>query len=400
MSTPTTRQFPPSGAGGDVPEFLAAVWAQLDDLPADEVAELTGGLEADLTDALADSGGTPAQLYGDPVEYARELRAAAGLPPRDAAGAPGRSRPSAGEQIEELVATARERTGIVLRGLDRQPWWPGLRDLLVVLRPAWWVIRAWVAVQVLYLVFGAGGGGAVRGGLGGLLLLLVAILISAQLGRRAPSPDRRERVLVTVGNVVAVLFLLPVMFSASGPYPEAYGSPQTVNEDYPWAAGLNNGNQAVTNVFPYDAEGRPLTGVQLYDQDGRPLEVAEENRSGFDESTQQSFDLVPGSPEGSAPRWNSFPLQQRLINPDTGQAGPIGPVPLPLTGVPSSAGSATGSVAPTVAPTGTPTTTPTGTPTGTPTTTPTVGPTTTPSRTAVPGATPGPVTTATPSGSR
>jgi hypothetical protein len=58
MSTPTTRSFTSAEGGGtpyEITDFVAAVRVQLNDLSADEVTELTGGLEADLTEALAEA---------------------------------------------------------------------------------------------------------------------------------------------------------------------------------------------------------------------------------------------------------------------------------------------------------------------------------------------------------
>ena len=66
----------------EVPEmvraFVARVRERLSDLPAEELQDLTEGLEADLTDLVAERGGG---TLGDPDEYAQELRSAAGLEP-------------------------------------------------------------------------------------------------------------------------------------------------------------------------------------------------------------------------------------------------------------------------------------------------------------------------------
>ena len=69
----------------EVAQFVAAVRAELADLDPEVVEELTGGLEADLTDSLE---AAPGNGFGDPAAYAAELRSAAGLPPRPPA-APG-----------------------------------------------------------------------------------------------------------------------------------------------------------------------------------------------------------------------------------------------------------------------------------------------------------------------
>jgi hypothetical protein len=333
MSSPTTRSFDTPGGpvAQQIADFVSSVRGQLNDLSADEVTELTGGLEADLADAVAEAGSTPSELYGDPAEYARELRAAAGLPPRGAGGGQRAVGPGFAEGLEQnIVLPIRGRYEDALRTLDARPWWPGVRDFLVVLRPAWWVLRAWVAVESLFMLL-AVGDTAVRGGFGGLVLLLAVIVISVQVGRNTPLPDTWQRVTVAAWNVFAVLLLLPVMFLSSGVHTD-----ETYTSDAP-SGGLIIDGTPVTNVFPYDSQGRPLTGVQLYDQDGRPLETDEANRTVYDDNTGTEFHLVPGSPAGLAPRWNAFPLQQRRTDPDTGVEGPVEPAPQPLSGVPSTA---------------------------------------------------------------
>jgi hypothetical protein len=329
MSTPTTSSFAPGegGASREVGDFVAAVRAQLDDLAAEEVTELTGGLEADLTDALAESGGTPAEHYGDPAEYARELRAAAGLPPRGSGRS--RRRPPrrslAVELEESLFAPTRKTLGQWMNRLEEQPWWPSVRDFLVVLRPAWWVLRAWVVVRALLVMLGAGDA-VVPAGAVGLILLLGAVWLSVQAGRRGPlTLGRRE--LVAGWNVVAAVVLLPLLFLSIGD--QAYDS-----GDYEPPGGLSSNGTPLNNIFPYDSQGRPLTGVQLYDQDGHPLDIDESNRTWYDETTGGQEQLVPGSPPGSAPRWNAFPLMVQSSDPRTGQPGPVVAAPLPLSGVP------------------------------------------------------------------
>ncbi len=43
MSTPTTRSFDAADPAREIADFVSAVRRHLDDLSADEVAELTGG---------------------------------------------------------------------------------------------------------------------------------------------------------------------------------------------------------------------------------------------------------------------------------------------------------------------------------------------------------------------
>lgn len=88
---------------------MAAIRATMVDLQPEVVDDLTGGLEADLNDWVADSATGMAAL--PPAEvYATELRAAAGLPERSSTtpevtrwwGA--RHLDAAGEHVESLQA--------------------------------------------------------------------------------------------------------------------------------------------------------------------------------------------------------------------------------------------------------------------------------------------------------
>jgi hypothetical protein len=269
VSSPTTRRE--AGASGaattpdDVPSYVAAVRARLDDLAPDEVEELTGGLEADLTEALAGFDETPRERFGDPGAYADELRAAADLPPR-------RDPQPAG--LGAVLDGARRRwvaTGDAqLEALRRVPGFATVRDFVVILRPVWWVLRAWVAVAALRQLF-AGERGLV-GSIPSAVLLLVAVVVSVALGRRTPLRRTQARVLLAVGNVLAVL-ALPFVVANLAP---SYANPASV--EYGAPAGLWLNGEPVVDIRPYDAQGRPLTDVQLYDDQGQPLEIGDEYR--------------------------------------------------------------------------------------------------------------------------
>lgn len=263
MSTPTTRPgngaAVPPGVTDDVPSYVAAVRARLDDLSPDEVEELTGGLEADLAEALAGFDETPRERFGDPAAYADELRAAADLPPRR------EPQPTTTTDLRgQLVATFDDQ----VEALRRLPWFPPVRDFLVVLRPAWWVLRAWVAVAALRQMF-LGGSGIV-GDFGSLVLLLLAIVASVEIGRRSPLPGHAASAALLLGNLLAVIALPFVVANASGPQ-----TSYVENQVVPPQQGLWMDGAEVTNILPYDSQGRPLTGVQLYDDRGQPLLVTD-----------------------------------------------------------------------------------------------------------------------------
>jgi len=292
-----------------VTAFLAAVRAQCDDLSPEEVDELTEGLEADLNDALTDAGTSPAEQFGDPAVYAAELRSAAGLPARAVPG---------GEDRRGLVVRARGRLDADLANLRARPWWPGVRDFVVTLRPAWWVARAGVAAGLLTVVLG----------INWWVFFLLLAIASVELGRRGVAERTRTlRALVIVGNVIAAVLLLPVLAENR---PTRDDGPDVV---YRANEGLWVNGSPVNNLFPYDSEGRPLTGVQLYDQDGNPVVIGEDERSGLVDAAGRSVDDVPAVDAAGLQRWNVYPLRRRTIT--SGGFGTSGPTD--VTGAPSAA---------------------------------------------------------------
>ncbi len=287
MNTSVTRP--------EVLAFVAAVRRELDDLNPDEIDELTGGLEADLDDAFADATldppGGAGELFGPPVEYAAELRSAAGLPPRPEAG--GR-RGAAG--VRAWARGVRDRRWV---WLERRPWWPAVRDFLLVLRPAWWFVRAALLAVLLFNSSGA---------LARVLAFGVLLVISVQAGRRSwARRNRRLRTVVLLANAIALVFLPSALARVSTP-DVGYGVDSVPPQDGLWLDGTE-----VRNVIPYDGAGNPLTDVQLFDENGRPLAVGSSAREplwrdGYpgDGGAAQ----IPGVTEGGAQAWNVYPLRQ------------------------------------------------------------------------------------------
>jgi len=233
----------------DVRAYVRAVRAWLGDLPADEVEDLTAGMEADLAERAAESGGPLGGLLGEPEAYAAELRAAAGLPPRvDVVAVP-----DAVQREPWTDRLARDAHGLVAR----HPW---LREL----RPTWWLARGAVAGWVVAAVLGTGRT---------LLLPLVGAALSMWLGlvlRRREPLGAGTRFALGAGNVLAVVLLLPMVASytdgSSGFSEEAAAAP-----GYPSQVVANG--EPVENLYAYDAAGNRLEGVRVYDQTGRALVV-------------------------------------------------------------------------------------------------------------------------------
>jgi len=311
-----------AAAPATVAEYAARVRQHLAGMPAEQVDDLTDGLEADLADALADEAapagarGDLIALFGPPADYARELRVAAGLPEPE----PAPVRRDLRSRLRGMRGDVRRTALRATAGLRRQPWWPGVRDFGVAVRPLWWVLRAWVVYQLLLQMaggrYGSGGGkgGWVPADFQTWLLLAGLVVVSVQWGRGLWLP-RSGRWLPTAAGVLAVLLLVPAMVWAGNgavrwqtQYDTAYveqpydGVPR---EDGVWVDGMQ-----VSNLFVYDAEGNPLSDVQVYDDRGRPVRTtSDEGWSTWSlPGVTEDWNFLPATDEDGRTRWNVYPL--------------------------------------------------------------------------------------------
>ncbi len=343
----------------DVHAYITAVRAWLGDLPAEDVEDLTVGMEADLGERVAESGGRLGDLLGQPEAYAAELRSAAGLPPR---AAPTGATPRRRGMTELSDSVSGVGDSLVLR-------FPWLREL----RPTWWIARGVVAGWFVGMFFGT-----IPRTIGVMAALGAAG--SFWLGRRMTrlGVPRWVRSLVALGNVVATLIAcvaVVVALSSATSYDEAY--------QQPWSPpGLSLDGNQVQNLYVYDANGNQVDGARIYDQDGQGLSI---------DPTTLGDEAVPVRPDGTPDvATDVFPLAVGDVDP-WGDAGygwtpPLRLPPLPVVpgttssdAGPSGAANGTATATPGVSPTAIPEVSPTATPGASPTATPaTPSPTPTP----------------------
>jgi hypothetical protein len=346
-------------ASATIGNFAAAVRAALADLPPEDVEDLTDGLEADLTEKVADSG---EDGLGDPLLYAAELRSAAGLPHRPA------KRPflPSGETIRTGLLSLRTRTETRLRS---NRYAAGSLNFLLVLRPAWWILRGWLGFEVLRsTVFGQWRFVVLPASFFDFLLLTALVLLSVQWGRGRWLPRRWLKVAPILASVVAIVVAVPILA-------EVGALPAQVNyaDEAYTPPGLALDGNPVSNIFAYDANGEPLTEVQLFTQNGKPLKVGGDQVSSgvlqqMDDQGNVLPFLVPNGGVTGRTGWNVFPLQQvptDEISPASGGIKPDAtptPAPLPFARIQPllHADPATGSDSP--APTPSPVRTPAATP--------------------------------------
>jgi hypothetical protein len=258
MTAPTTTP--------EAQAYLGEVEHELADLPADERTELLEDLGMHLVALEEDGDGRPlAARLGSPADYAAELRAAAGLPPRSAEVVDGGRLAAGTHAVRGLVAA------VAGSRVVRETW-----SFLPQLRPAWWVLRGYLVVLVPRLrhidSYNDFPVPALLGShlVGGAAVVL-AVVVSVTLGRR-----RLPRF-----GIVAVLALDLLVLGAAVDVAQSAlararphvtfirSSPGNPFVDSP----LITRQGPVTNILAFAADGTALTGVLLYDQDGRPLET-------------------------------------------------------------------------------------------------------------------------------
>lgn len=275
----------------DAERYLKDVAPHLAALPAEERADLLDDLAQHLREIAAEEGPPLAERLGPPEAYAAELLASAGVV-------------TAGGPSVPLLARA---TTLVERGRES---WAGqeLVRLSPVLRPAWWVARAYLAVAFLSEAQGVGADAfpipqLLGSRMIGLLAVLVAIPLSVRLGERALG--RSGRLLVGGAGVVLAVFGLSLLDDAGSGhvhYVQSYDPPTYANRGCLTAAS----GQPITNLYAYDTEGRLLDPVLLYDQDGQPIDnlCPEADAQGRRLATEYRQDL------NGAPVINAFPRRQ------------------------------------------------------------------------------------------
>lgn len=321
-------------------DYLARVRAALADLPAGEVEEIV----ADVAVQLLESD-DPAELerLGSPEAYAAELRAAAGYPgePVRVVAAPV-LRARAGIWLLGLACVSAGITGfygtgrgavvvalVLLVGLPAGVGWLlargqiGLRtlpeveaarrtarqfveatpsavvELVVSLRPAWWVLRASLAAVLILGVTRVSSSITVA-----VVLAVLLVAPSVWLARRATGHRDWSWVTMPLNMLaVGVLLALPALV---GQYTYLSAS----NAGYYDPAPAAETGLSVSNVYPFDANGKPLTDVYLYDQDGQPLKVWE--YTCFD----GTYENTPGVDQEDPV--NRFPLPHVVPDPQTG----------------------------------------------------------------------------------
>lgn len=307
----------------DVAAYASSVRAALSDLPRDQAEVLLEDLEDHLREVASEAGGPLAERLGPAEQYAQELRAAYG------------ASHAGGTRQDPPLRDLR----LAVRAVTASAWFMQVRAFLPELRPAWWVLRAYIVVLLLTEAFSRNynlrpiPNPFSSRGLIEIIAAAIAIVVSIRLGRRSRPPTKSGRLLAIGANVLIALIAIPVL-ARMGTFPSmamiesgAAGPSQQLI--------LPSG--VVTNIYPYSRDGKPLTDVLLYDQEGRPLTT-----------NPNVGDLTTESPVGAdgQPITNAYPLRQHHLNGD-----PVSAPRVALPPWPAASPTATPAVSPSPSPT-------------------------------------------------
>lgn len=196
---------------------MQAVREALVDLPDDVRADLLENLPGHLAEIAADNPGPLRDRLGPRADYAAELRAAAGwsLGPWRQRGT---VRASAGRAVRRADASAPRSSASAWAA-----WWTTRAPATQArhLAPGWWVLRGWVAAQLLCRApDGYRWSGIVRLAgptrLAGAAISLAAIVISLWAGRRAHRASPWPRGLLVAASIGLCAWALTALIGYVG----------------------------------------------------------------------------------------------------------------------------------------------------------------------------------------
>jgi hypothetical protein len=297
--------------------YTARVAEQLDDLPDAERQELLEDLEQHLLEVAAEADGDLVERLGPPEAYAAELRASAGIAPR--------GEPMERSARERLIAwTTRSGPGRAIRSLAATEAVRGVRDFLPELRPGWWVLRGYLGVFAIALLWSDRSVypwrralvPSVFGPAIGLVLVGLAMWASVRLGRRASGSKVARRLSLAVSMIVVLMAVAALNQVQNRVVPiealraEPYSSEPPAYLQHP-------DGEPITNICPYAADGSPLSGVLLFDQTGRPIEEVAPPEAFYGDVYSAEGDSAAPQPSLAVVP-NAYPRPQRIADPNTG----------------------------------------------------------------------------------
>jgi hypothetical protein len=247
----------------EIDDYVEKVRAALIGLPDSTRDELVEDLPEHLAEVLAEGQGTLVERLGTPEAYASELRATAGF----VGGFPDPP-PPAWVPLQDFRETAVKWLNIADVRIGPVIGYERARDFLVLLRPAWWVLRGYLAAMAIAYLLDSGDPGLLPriGGsdLVALILLAGCVTGSILIGKRQPALTRWPLYAVRAATVFLIIFAFGGFLSADSQarYGDSYNDVSSYD---------NNPYSNVRDVFVYDQQGKLVPGARLFDQEGSPI---------------------------------------------------------------------------------------------------------------------------------
>jgi hypothetical protein len=243
----------------EIAHYAAAVGAALADLPEATRDELMEDLNEHLAEVAAEAeaeGVTLTDRLGPPAAYAAELRASLGheAPVRSARWSDRRGR------LKSRLRPLNVRLGRIFGYAE-------LTDLLRQLRPAWWILRGYLAALVVGAVLGGLNGGIVPefGGnpVIGIALIAGGVIGSVWLGRATVGGGRKTRIFAGLLSTALALFAIAAVANIDGALSRENG-PNSAIDSYVYTAQWQP-----QDVVVVDPKGHPIGPVGIVDLDGQ-----------------------------------------------------------------------------------------------------------------------------------
>jgi hypothetical protein len=255
-----------SRAQDEITSYVEAVRAALAELPDATRDELLEDLPEHLAEVQAEGTGTLSERLGSPEAYAAELRATASYVGGFPDPPPASQWVSAREvwaNVEGVLRRADVRVGPVI-GYER------VSDFLILLRPAWWVLRGYLAAMAVVFLFDSNRDPGLLPRLGGstllsLLLLAGCLMVSITIGKRAGTWTMWPRYALRAGTVLLALFAFGGFLSADRAVRTGNYSDVSSYDGNPYSN--------VQDVYVYDSQGHLVQGARLFDQDGSQIQL-------------------------------------------------------------------------------------------------------------------------------
>ncbi|GHJ10126.1 hypothetical protein TPA0907_44930 [Micromonospora humidisoli] len=250
--------------GQEITDYVERVRAALADLPPQARDELTEDLPEHLAEVAAEADGSLVDRLGTPEAYAAELRAAAG------AGDPAAGRRALERRIATVLGRARARIDRLDSRFGPVFGHDTAGEFLRLLRPAWWVARAYLAAMLLTAISTDGPLGLLPRldghGFVGLLMFVGLLYGSVWLGRCTHELRSWRRWALHASSAVLALFAVAAVADVDDHARSGY--------DYGYeSTSVDNPYNEVQDVYVYDSEGRLVENARLFDQNGTPIRL-------------------------------------------------------------------------------------------------------------------------------